>query len=264
MKKRRVGRGRYSPTPRCPTPKQCTRFPPPFQLFRPNGRSPGGVPRAQGGVQRGTAPLAGVCGCTARAQGESRGAQPHWQEVWRMCLHKQIFFLLLFPLPSRKGARGMVRPDPGGSLRVCRARRRGGPEGYRPNGRRSGGVPRAPKGGVQRGTAPTAGGLGDVPRASKGESRGAQPLWQEVWRMCLHIQIFFFILFPLPERKGARGMVRPDGRSLAGVRARRRGSRRGTAPTKPAPPQPRPAKPPPPPHPAASASRYRGPSDRSR
>ncbi len=56
-----------------------------------------------------------------------------------MCLHKQIFFFILFPLPSRKGARGMVRPD----------------------GRR---VP-------TRGT-PTVEG---VPRAPKGESEGHRP-----------------------------------------------------------------------------------------
>ena len=31
--------------------------------------------------------------------------------------------------------------------------------------------------------------------------------------MCLHNLLHFF-LFPLPSRKGARGMVRPDGRSL--------------------------------------------------
>ena len=39
-------------------------------------------------------------------KGESRGVQPLWQEAWRMCLHKPSS--LLFPLPSRKGARGMV------------------------------------------------------------------------------------------------------------------------------------------------------------
>ena len=29
-----------------------------------------------------------------------------------------------------------------------------------------------------------------VPRAPKGESRGVHPLWQAVWRMCLHTLLF--------------------------------------------------------------------------
>ena len=44
----------------------------------------------------------------SRKRGVQRGAYPHWQAVWRMCLHRLIFFI--FPLPSRKGARGMAPP----------------------------------------------------------------------------------------------------------------------------------------------------------
>ena len=101
--------------------------------------------------------------------------QPLWQAVWRMCLHQLICFT--FPLPSRKGARGMVQapfeatPHTGSAEERC----------------------------------PPARGLGCPSARASGESRGVQPLWQAVWRMCLHQLICF--TFPLPSRKGARGMV---------------------------------------------------------
>ena len=43
------------------------------------------------------------------ASGESREVQPHWQAVWRMCLHNLL--LLTCPLPSRKGAGGWSQPS---------------------------------------------------------------------------------------------------------------------------------------------------------
>ena len=133
-------------------------------------------------------------------KGESRGAPPQWQEVWRMCLHKPSS--LFFPLPLRKGARGMGERTAGGY-----------PEGHPYGG---GGCPeghpvwRTPKG-ESRGAPPQWQESEGVPRAPKGESRGAPPQWQEVWRMCLH-KPPSSLFFPLPLRKGARGMVRPDGR----------------------------------------------------
>ncbi len=45
----------------------------------------------------------------APASGESRGVQPHWQAVWRMCLH--ILHFCTFPLPERKGVGGWSKPS---------------------------------------------------------------------------------------------------------------------------------------------------------
>ncbi len=111
-----------------------------FSTFPPSwkegGQGDGAVPHYgayKRGVQRGAPPLAGGLEdvppyttllyyplpgrkgargmvrsrTTVRASGESRGEHPHWQAVWRMCLHKRHFFTI--PLPGRKGARGMVR-----------------------------------------------------------------------------------------------------------------------------------------------------------
>ena len=94
----------------------------------------------------------------APASRESRGVQPHWQEAWRMCLHNLLLFT--FPLPSRKGARGMVRAT------------------------------RLPRRFAPRNDA-----------AWQQESRGRSPL-AGVWGCPPEIS-----LFPLPYRKGARGMV---------------------------------------------------------
>ena len=53
--------------------------------------------------------------------------------------------------------------------------------------------------------------IGMFPRACEAESpEGVHPLWQEVWRMCLHKPRLLY--FPLPSRKGARGMVQPRSR----------------------------------------------------
>ena len=57
------------------------------------------------GASRGDRPLWQEVWECPLAQGEPRGDRPLWQEVWRVSL--QHFFL--FPLPFRKGARGMVR-----------------------------------------------------------------------------------------------------------------------------------------------------------
>ena len=100
------------------------------------------------------------------SQGESRGAQPHWQESEGV---PQNLSLLISPFLSRKGARGMVRTPKGVSR------------------------------GVRTGRSPLR--IWQEVRMS----RGVQPLWQEAWRMCLHKPSS--LLFPLPSRKGARGMV---------------------------------------------------------
>ena len=64
-----------------------------------------------GGVQRGTASLAGVWGCPPEifyfcyyVRGESRGVAGVWG-----CPPEHSLFSMFCPLPSRKGARGMVR-----------------------------------------------------------------------------------------------------------------------------------------------------------
>ena len=69
--------------------------PPEFSLYPPSLQ--------EGGQGDGPSPNRSA----APASRESRGVQPHWQEAWRMCLHNLLLFT--FPLPYRKGARGMVR-----------------------------------------------------------------------------------------------------------------------------------------------------------
>ena len=116
-------------------------------------------------------------GVSPSPQGASRGDRPLWQEVWRVSPRA----LLICPLPTRKGARGIVRRGrhPASSLRgACDVAIWGG-------------VP------------PVGRGLG-VSASPQGASRGDRPLWQEVWRVSLQS----FTNFPLPTRKGARGMVR--------------------------------------------------------
>ena len=172
---------------------------PPFQ----EGRGPGGWSKhplrrkSHTGSAEGRSPSArGLSRCPpALASGESRGVQPLWQAVWRMCLHQLIFFT--FPLPGRKGARGMVQAP----------------------------FEATPHTGSAEGRSPSARGLSRCPPAlASGESRGVQPLWQEVWRMCLHQLIFF--TFPLPGRKGARGMVQAPFEA----KVRTRGVQRGVVP----------------------------------
>ena len=68
---------------------------------------------------------------TERTSGESRGEHPHWQAVWRMCLHTLLFFHFPPFLPGR-GPGGWCGP----ALRCVQA---GSPEGSTPTGRRSGG-----------------------------------------------------------------------------------------------------------------------------
>ncbi len=169
---------------------------------RPNGRRYGGCAARRRGSPEGHRPNGRSLGVSLTPRGESRGAPPQWQEVWRMCLHKPSS--LLFPLPLRKGARGMVRPTPAG-VWGCAPTQGGSPEGHRPNGRSLG-----------------------VSRAPKGESRGAPPQWQEVWRMCLHKPSS--LLFPLPLRKGARGMVRPTPAGVWGCAPTQGGSPEGHRP----------------------------------
>ncbi len=98
------------------------------------------------------------------------------------CASINLLLFFICPLPSRKGARGMVRAtieatSPKPESRECRPlegsgsvpqrqpyHRRGSPEGHSPTGRRYGG--------------------------------------------CASINLLLFFICPLPSRKGARGMVR--------------------------------------------------------
>ena len=182
---------------------------------------------------------------TVRASGESRGEHPHWQAVWRMCLHTLHFST--FPPSWKEGGQG------------------NGPRPYRgqsPEPRESSGgwrrgpalrwrwwCPQCMKRGVQRGAPPLAGGLEDVPpyttllhfppflegrgpggwcgpalrSVQAGESRGEHPHWQAVWRMCLHKRHFFTI--PPSFQEGGQG----DG-AVPHYGAYKRGVQRGAPP----------------------------------
>ena len=110
---------------------------------------------------------------------------------------------LLFPLPSRKGVRGMVRASI-----EAQPPQAGSPEGCNPFGRGLGVSPRTSY------YSPFLSGRGSGGwsepqlkrsprrRGGGGESRGVQPLWQGSGGVPQD-----FLLFPLPSRKGARGMV---------------------------------------------------------
>ena len=101
---------------------------------------------------------------------ESRGRRP-WAGVWGC----PPDFITFFPLPSRKGARGIVRTP------------------FVAN----------PPSGESRGVQPLwQGFLGVSPSTYKRESRGRRPL-AGVWGCPPD----FIIFFPLPRRKGARGIV---------------------------------------------------------
>ena len=114
----------------------------------------------------------GSRGCPpARVSGESRGVQPLWQEVWRVSLQLPLFS---FPfLPGRGPGGWSEHLPPNGACSetkpLCHGFQRVSPSTC--------------KRGVQRGATSLAGGLEGVPPAST-------------------------IFFPLPSRKGARGMVR--------------------------------------------------------
>ena len=144
------------------------------------------------GVQRAPTSGRGSRVCPPRVQGESRGGTPPWQEVWRMCLHKPLLFS--FPLPLQEGGQG------------------DGPSHHRgqATNRRSLAEPRPPTShcdcseAIWGGAAPFRIRLGRAPpRLQTGESRGGAPLWQEVWRMCLHKTTLLY--FPLPLQEGGQG-----------------------------------------------------------
>ena len=109
--------------------------------------------------------------------GECRGVQPHWQAVWRMCLHALRFFT--FPLPESGECRG-VQPHWQAEWRMCLH--------------------------VLR--------FFIFPLRESGECRGVQPHWQAEWRMCLHRLIFF--IFPLPDSGESRG-AQPHWQAVWGV-----------------------------------------------
>ena len=89
----------------------CSPFPPSFQE---GGR---GIPRISPSprLPRRFTPRNDRAGDRRRpegaapASGESRGVQPHWQAVWRMCLHDLHF--CTSPLPFRKGVGGWSKPS---------------------------------------------------------------------------------------------------------------------------------------------------------
>ena len=119
--------------------------------------------------------------------GESRGAQPLWQGSGGV--PQRSLFLLLHAGGVQRGTAALAGvwgcpPEIFISTTTCG----GSPEGHSRFGRGLGDTPRDPlflllhAGGVQRGTAALAGVWGTPP------------------------EIFYF--FPLPSRKGARGMVR--------------------------------------------------------
>ena len=224
---------------------------------------------------------------TVRSSGESRGVQPHWQEEWRMCLHKLLFFTSPF-LPGR-GPGGWSEPL---SRRSPKSRECNGTTltpSLRAAAKQSGvgvGTPRRvapsarrpPHSRLPRRFTPRKDGAVVVrsrtTARSSGESRGVQPHWQEEWRMCLHKLLFFtspflsgrgsggwceplsrqsskpqqesrgrrplagvlgvppkaYYYFPLPSRKGARGMVRAPIEAKLTGRGSPSGSRRVARP----------------------------------
>ena len=133
---------------------------------------------------RGTQPFDSALGPSPSTLSRSPEGAALWQGSGGV---PQILFLR--PLPSRKGAGGMVRATIEAKPRIEEAQK------AQPFGRGSRECP---------------------PALASGESRGGAPLWQEVWRMCLHKPLLFS--FPLPSRKGARGMVRAT--SAANPRSR--------------------------------------------
>ena len=105
----------------------------------------------------------------ARVSRESRGGQPLWQEVWRMAI-------FTFPLPSRKGA-GAWSKHPLKQKPPCRVR----PPWFS----------LLPPNGACREAEPLCQGFQGVsPSTCKQGVQRGQPLWQEVWRMCLHKLLF--------------------------------------------------------------------------
>ena len=148
----------------------------------PTGRRYGGVPRPESGSPEGAA-------------------------LWQGSGGVPQFSLFYSPLPSRKGARGMVRP-----IIEAQLLQAGSPEGCNPTGRRNGGCASITSSSLFPPSFQE-GGQGDgAPHnrsaaPASGESRGVQPHWQAEWRMCLHNHLL--LNFPLPGRKGARGKVRP-------------------------------------------------------
>ncbi len=244
------GRGWSKPSLRQLSPKQASRgrsplagvwgcppecsFAPPF-LAQPHPRLPRRfTPRNDRAGDRrrpeGAAP----------ASGESRGVQSHWQAVWRMCLH--ILHFCTPPLPFRKGAGGWSKP----SLRQLSPKQasRGrsplaGVWGCPPECSFAPPFLAQPHPRLPRRFTPRNDRAGDRRRPegaapASGESRGVQPHWQAVWRMCLHD--LHFCTSPLPFRKGVGGWSKPSLRQLSPKQAsrgrspRKRGVQRGATP----------------------------------
>ena len=189
----------------------------PLQAGSPEGRNPtgrryGGVPRPESGSPEGAALWQGSGGVPQS--------------------------LLYSPLPSRKGARGMVRP-----IIEAQPLQAGSPEGRTPSGRRYGGCASIPSSSLfppswrkgargmvrhHRGEARNRGSPAEPPARASGESRGVQPHWQAVWRMCLHNLLL--IISPFLEGRGLGGW---SASRLTPHAVRQRAERAGPAPARP-------------------------------
>ena len=125
---------------------------------------------------------------TVRTSGESRGEHPHWQAVWRMCLHTLHFFTS--PFLEGRGPGGWCGQGE-------RSPKRGSPEGSTPTGRRYGGCASST--------------TEAVVVVQAGSPEGSTPTGRR-YGGCASIHYtsshFRGMVRPLPGRKGARGMVR--------------------------------------------------------
>ena len=142
------------------------------------------------------------CFPSACKRGVQRGAPPSGRRYGGCA---SITYSSLFPPSFQEGARGMVR-----ATIEAKPQNRGSPAVRSPIYQT----------------------VFLLPCPACGESRGAHPLWQAVWRMCLHNLLLF--IFPLPGRKGARGMVRAQQwLRLTPHAVRQRAERAGPAPARP-------------------------------
>ncbi len=139
-----------------------------------------GVRQRTRGVQR-APPFGRVWGCPPAHKGRPEGISPSGRRFGG-CPSRA---LLIFPLPTRKGARGMHKGSPAGMRR-----------GRHPASSLRGACDVAIWGGVP----PVGRGLG-VSASPQGASRGDRPLWQEVWRVSLQS----FTNLPPSYQEGGQG-----------------------------------------------------------
>ncbi len=154
---------------------------------------------------------------TARASGESRGVQPHWQKEWRMCLHKLLFYTP--PFLKGRGPGGWCDP----ALRRVQA---GSPEGavlWRGHWGCPPDLIITPPFLSGRGLGGWSDPLSRRSSESQQESRGVQPHWQKEWRMCLHKLLFFTP--PFLKGRGPGGWCEPLSRRSSESQQESRGRR---------------------------------------